>query len=319
MIELVRRLATLAVILTTGATLAALGARLTWFLELFSHFAVQYLVVQVLAAMLCLATGRRAVAVLALVMGVPNLLAVGPYLPGLVAAPAARAAAERPPGRLIAANLLYRQEDPSAMRGFLAGRSADVVVLSEFTPGWLEKLADFGEMYPYTVLRPRRNAWGIAVLSKYPLGPVEDLNLGDDQSSHVRVIVRLPSGPVELYAVHLASPAGPRQAAQRNTQLRELAKIIAAADPGMPRIVAGDFNLTPWSPHFGDLLRDARLTDPRRPFGLHYTWPAWPVPLLWIPIDHCLVSGPLAVTRVAAGSPDGSDHLPLECDFAPTS
>lgn len=319
MIELVRRLAILAVVLTTGATLAALGARFSWFLELFSHFAVQYLVILLIAAMLCLATGQRVPAVLALVMTVPNLLAVGPYLPGLLAASPSAATGERPAGRLIAANLLYRQEDPAAVRGYLAGRSADVLVLSEFTPRWREKLADFGEMYPYAVLRPRWNAWGIAVFSKYPLGKAEDLDLGDDQSSHLRVVVRLPTGPVELYAVHLASPPGPRQAAQRNTQLRELAKIIAAADPAMPRIVAGDFNLSPYSPYFGDLLRDARLTDPRRPFGPHYTWPAWPVPLLWIPIDHCLVSGPLAVTRVAAGSPDGSDHLPLECDFAPTS
>ncbi|MCO1498264.1 hypothetical protein, partial [Limosilactobacillus reuteri] len=71
--------------------------------------------------------------------------------------------------------------------------------------------------------------------------------------------MQLPGGPVEVYAVHLASPPRPSRAAQRNTQLRRLADRIAAADPALPRIVAGDLNITPYSPYFGDLLRDAGL------------------------------------------------------------
>lgn len=316
MIVLLTRLAVITVLATTVATAAALGARANWFLELFAHFPVQYLCLQFMAAVACLVLRRWPWALVALVAAVPNLLAVGPYLPGFAqdAAPMPASIASRPPVRLIAANLLYRQEDATATSAYLSSQSADLVVLSEFTPRWREKLRDLERTYPYFALRPRWNAWGIAVYSRHPLRAIEDLDLGDDMSSHLRVLVQLPDGLVEVYAVHLASPPSRRQAAQRNTQLRRLAGRIAAADPALPRIVAGDFNATPYSPYFQDLLRDAGLTDPRRPFGLHFTWPAWPVPL-WIPIDHCLVAGPLAVTRVATGPRTGSDHLPLECTF----
>jgi len=314
MIVLLARLAAASVIVTTLATVAALGARVGWFLELFAHFPVQYVCLQFLAAGTCLALRRRPWALVALVAAIPNLLAVGPYLPGLFAPPPVTLAVPRAPVRLIAANLLYRQPDATATRAYLAEQSADLLVLSEFTPRWREKLRELERTYPYFALRPRWNAWGIAVYSKHPLRAIEDLDLGDDTSSHLRLLVQLPDGLAEVYAVHLASPPSRRQAAQRNTQLRKLAEHIAAADPALPRIVAGDFNTTPYSPYFQDLLRDAGLTDARRPFGLHVTWPLWPVPI-WIPIDHCLVAGPMTVTRVATGPSVGSDHLPLECTF----
>lgn len=321
MIVLLSHLAVLTVIATTLATAAALGARADWVLELFSHFPVQYLCLQLLSAAACLALRRWPWAVVALVAAVPNLIAVGPYLPGVAMAPATAVAgrpAVRVPVRLVAANLLYRQEDATATLAYLERQSADLLVLSEYTPRWRQKLRVLERTYPYFAIRTRWNPWGIAVFSKHPLHAIEDLDLGDDQSSHLRLLVQLPDGLVEVYAVHLASPPSRRQAAQRNTQLRKLAERIAAADPALPRLVAGDFNTTPYSPYFQDLLRDAGLRDGRRPFGLHFTWPAWPVPL-WIPIDHCLAGGTLDVTRVAAGPRIGSDHLPLECTFTLSS
>jgi len=319
MIVLLTRLAVLTVVATTLATAAALGARAGWLPELFSHFPVQYLCLQFMAAAACLALRLWPWALVALVAAVPNLLVVGPYLPGWTSAPATVLAGTAPvPVRLVAANLLYRQEDATATRAYLARQRADLLVLSEFTPRWREKLRELERVYPYFALRPRWNAWGIAVYSQHPLRAIEDLDLGDGTSSHLRLLVQLPDGLAEVYAVHLASPPSRRQAAQRNTQLRKLAERISAADPALPRIVAGDLNTTPYSPYFEDLLRDADLSDGRRPFGLHATWPTWPVPL-WIPIDHCLVGGPLTVTRVATGPPIGSDHLPLECTFTLSS
>jgi endonuclease/exonuclease/phosphatase (EEP) superfamily protein YafD len=307
------RLSILAVGATTLATVAALGARLNWFLELFSHFALQYLVLLVLAGGLCVALRLWRWAVLAVLVAVPNFLAVAPYLPGLFRGPAAAVATDDV--SLVALNLLYLQEDPVATRAYLGRQSPDLLILSEFTPRWREKLQILERRYPYFALRTRLNPWGIALYSKYPLEAIEDLDLGDDRSSHLRVLVKLPGGLAEVYAVHLASPPSPRLAHQRNVQLRKLGARITAADPDLPKIVAGDFNTTPYSPYFQDLLRDSGLRDGRRPFGLHVTWPAWPAPV-WIPIDHCLVSGNVTVTRVATGTATGSDHLPLECRFA---
>ncbi len=313
-----RHLAILAVVLTTVATVASLAARAHWLLELFVHFPVQYLVLQIVAAGLCLSLRQWAWAVVALVAAVPNAVAVTPYLPGLLHAPdtvLATGPALPRTIRLVAANLLYRQEDATTARAYLAQQSADILVLSEYTPRWREKLHSLETTYPQFAIRTRWNPWGIAVFSKFPFRVVEDLDLGDDRSSNLRIVIDLPDGPVELYAVHLASPPGPHQAAQRNTQMRRLAARIAAADPAMPKVVAGDFNSTPFSPYFADLLRDAGLKDAGRPFGLQVTWPAAPVPV-WIPIDHCLARGGVNVTRVAVGPAIGSDHWPLECSFS---
>jgi len=311
-VRLLSRLAILAVILVTLATCAALGARLNWFLELFTHFAVQYLVLLALAALLCLAFRLWPWAVLAMVAAIPNVLAVAPYVPGLVAPPAN---AVTMPVSLIAMNLLYRRQDTAATRAYLEQRSPDVLILSEITRRWRDQLRDLEGSYPYVAIRTRENPWGIALYSKYPLREIEDLDLGDDRSTHLRVLVELPGGLAEIYAVHLTSPPRSSRARQRNTQLRLLAGRIADADPALPKIVAGDFNSTPFSPYFQDLLRDAGLRDGRRPFGLQVTWPMWPIPL-WIPIDHCLFSQNVVVARVTTGPSTGSDHLPVECSFA---
>jgi endonuclease/exonuclease/phosphatase (EEP) superfamily protein YafD len=308
------RLAILVIVATTLTTLGSLGARAGWLLELLSHFPVQYLVAQVIAAAICFGLRLWPWAGLALLAAVPNVVAIAPYLPGLIAARASPVAGNASVN-LVALNLLYTQEDPTRARAFLLKQSADIVVLSEFTPRWRKKLAVLEQTYPYFALRDRWNQWGIAVYSKYPFQDVEDLDLGDDQSSHLRILLQLPGGRAEVYAVHLASPPSQRRAAQRNTQLRRLAARIAAADTVLPKIVVGDFNSTPFSPFFRDLLRDTGLMDARRSFGWHYTWPALPVPV-WIAIDHCLVSTNVVVNRVAAGPPIGSDHLPLECAFS---
>ncbi len=320
-VRLYSQLVVLAVISATLVTVAALGARGNWVLELFSHFPVQYLVVLSLAAALCVGLQRWRWAALALLAAIPNLLVISPYLPGLVNRPVTAVAgttATRATVKLIAANLHYTLEDPAATRAFLAEQSADLLVLSEFTPRWRQKLRDLERLYPHFALRARWNAWGIAVYSKYPMQAVENLDLGDEVSSHLRVVVELPDGLAEVYAVHLASPSRPAQARQRNTQLRRLAERLSAADPALPKIVAGDFNITPYSPYFRDLLRDTGLRDGGLPFGLSATWPAWLVPA-WIPIDHCLFSGTVLVRNVAVGPRIGSDHLPLVCEFALSS
>lgn len=312
--------AIVAIVATTVATVAALGARSSWLFELFAHFPLQYLGMLFLSGGICCALKRWRWVVVAAVGAVPNVLVVGPYLPGLFTASAAAGVRTDSTSQvsLVALNLRYTLDDGGSTRAYLEDQSADILVLSEVTPRWREKLVELEGRYAYSAIRPRWNAWGIALYSKFPLHDVEDLDLGDNRSSHLRVKVELPAGPVVLYAVHLASPPSRDQSQQRNTQLHQLAQRIARDDPGMPVLVAGDLNITPYSPYFRDLLRDAGLTDARLPFGPHITWPTWPLPV-WIPIDHCLVSSHVVVTRVAIGSSTGSDHFPLECRFSPAS
>ncbi|MCE7901722.1 MAG: endonuclease/exonuclease/phosphatase family protein [Gammaproteobacteria bacterium PRO9] len=314
-------LAVFVIVATGAATVAALLARANWFLDLFSNFPVQYAVLLALSAVVCLALHQWGWAALAVLALVPNVIAIASYLPGLVRSPPPVAQPTGParPILLVSLNLQYSREDATATRAWLEQRSADILVLSELTPRWHEKLPDLERLYPHAVIRPRWDPWGLAVYSRYPLVAVEDLDLGDDQSAHLRVVVRLPTGLLEVYGVHLASPPTPRDAARRDRQFARLVDRIRAADPALPKVVVGDLNATPWTPSFRDFLRNTGLVDARRPFGLQVTWPfrpsLWSVPFR-IPIDHCLASPGLDVTAVDTGPAVGSDHLPLECWIA---
>ena len=79
-------------------------------------------------------------------------------------------------------------------------------------------------------------------------------------------------------------------------------------------VVAGDFNATPWSPHFQDVLSQSDLQDTGAGRGIQNTWYRFPVLFLGLPIDHILTRG-VAVLQRQIGPPIGSAHRPLVLDF----
>ncbi|MCB0060965.1 MAG: endonuclease/exonuclease/phosphatase family protein [Caldilineaceae bacterium] len=82
-----------------------------------------------------------------------------------------------------------------------------------------------------------------------------------------------------------------------------------------PLIVAGDFNVTPWSPRFQRLLREARLKNSMRGFGMQNSWPSvLPLPL-GIPIDHALHSPSLTTLDRKTVRVAGTDHAMLVVTF----
>ena len=115
-------------------------------------------------------------------------------------------------------------------------------------------------------------------------------------------------------SVHPASPTvtDPAQSRQRNHSLNHIGRTID--DRSRPVIVAGDFNTTPWSPHFRDLLAASGLRNAAQGQGWIATWPwaFWPAR---IPIDHVLARGPIAVEDLRRGPSIGSDHYPVIADL----
>jgi endonuclease/exonuclease/phosphatase (EEP) superfamily protein YafD len=108
------------------------------------------------------------------------------------------------------------------------------------------------------------------------------------------------------------SPTRPGDSRRRNRELDHLATTVSAWD--RPAIVTGDFNTTPWSPHFRDLVAAGGLRDAALGHGYIATWPTWFWPAR-IPIDHVLLKGPLAVAALRRGPAAGSDHFPLIADL----
>jgi len=97
-------------------------------------------------------------------------------------------------------------------------------------------------------------------------------------------------------------------AAERHRQLEALATL--AAERKEPTAICGDFNLTPYSPDFKVFARRSGMRDARAGHGPGITWPT-SLPILGIPIDHCLVSPEIGVARFRRLPPFGSDHYPI--------
>lgn len=312
--------ARLAAVLTLVATVLALLAPHWWGFELFSHFPVHYLAGQGFAMLVFLAYRHprvhRGWTFLVLVAAVPNVLTVSPYLPGLFRDASADGNGPRDPVTLVAANILYTASESGPVLDYVARRDPDLLILSEYTPRRARSLADLDRRYPHALVLPRPGAWGMALYSRHPLREAEAVDLDGGEAVNIRAVVELSRGPVELWALHLASPTGPARAALRNQQLARLARRLAVPAPeGMPRILAGDLNTTAFSPAFRDFLRSTGLRDARQPFGLQVTWPAAPVPL-WIAIDQVLTDAGITVHRLGSGPGIGSDHLPVEVVFS---
>jgi endonuclease/exonuclease/phosphatase (EEP) superfamily protein YafD len=72
-----------------------------------------------------------------------------------------------------------------------------------------------------------------------------------------------------------------------------------------------------WSPYYRKLVRDSGLRNARKGFGIIPTWPCG-IPMMSIPLDHCLTSPSLQVNAIKRGKQVGSDHFPIIVDLAVT-
>ena len=278
------RLFVVCVVLVVAMNLVPLGARLYWILELTTHFRVQYLAVT--ALVLAVAALRRrwdAVAVLA-AAGTVSALPVVPYLPRALG-PEAAAAPATAPLKVLSVNVSYRQFLERRLLEIVREADPDIVVVQELTPHAERVLADLDKLFPHYRKFPADRQYGIGLWSRHELESGETIALGRLPAIEARV--RGPSGSFTVIGVHLSAPVTRRRAAARNQQLAELAARSNGVDE--PLIVAGDFNITPYSPYYTDWLEATGLTDSRRGRTLSPSWPTM-LRLIGIPIDHVAVN-----------------------------
>ncbi len=267
--------------LVVTASLLPLGARLWWVLDLTTHFRLQYLAL--IAPLLALTAARRLwrPAVALLCAGAFTLVPVLPYVPQ----PAEPVAIGPPPMTIAAINVSFRQFSPRRLLQIIADASPDVLLLVEFTPHAAEVLKKLDDSYAYQLKLPAEGPYGIALYSRFELASAAPFSLGSVPA--VQALVRGPNGAFTFVGVHLSAPTSPRRATQRTGELKLLAEHRATI--AGPLVVAGDFNLTPYSPYYQDWIASSGLTDTRRHRTLSVSWPAV-LPILGIPIDHVAVS-----------------------------
>lgn len=110
------------------------------------------------------------------------------------------------------------------------------------------------------------------------------------------------SSSTAMVFLHAYLPLSARGMAQRDALLNAVTEDVVTHDEF---VIAGDFNLAPWTPTF-HRLPGKRAGDPR----IGFTWDATR-PWLAIPIDHILISSQMALSDAGTLSPNGPDHLPV--------
>ncbi|MEK1905229.1 MAG: endonuclease/exonuclease/phosphatase family protein [Pseudomonas sp.] len=272
--------------------LADHSQHLAWLFDLASHW--QWLHVALLLICLALLARRRPRWLLLLPLAVLPWLSVAPSLPPQ----AGDASLDL---QLVTANL-QQSDDAKALRAWLDAQPADLVLLQEVTPKLAQQLSRWPD-YPHRVLAPDNSPFGLALLSRLPL---EDTRVRHDSDAIPSIEARLHSGgqTVALTLVHPMPPLSPYWHHQRNLGLQLLLQRNAAG--GLPGLLAGDLNASPWS----QATRKLDTLGWYRANDLHATWPAWGQGWLGIAIDQVLVRGPWRVVTQNLGPDLGADHLP---------
>ena len=256
---------------------------------------------------------RRALAVVAGASAAAHMLWLAPEM--RPARPRPVDAGDGPRLRVFSANLFLVNPDMEGIGGELRATRPDVVVLQEvsfITLGGLEA-AGILDDYPHRMVDPRADAFGTAVLSRFPLVDSESRLVAGLPLA--RTTVSVAGRRVHLYNAHPPAPMRGR-ASTWNAQLAELRRLVAAESGA--RMVVGDLNATSGHRPFRDLL-SAGLRDAHVESGRWWAT-TWPRDRRWLPplarLDHVLVSPELAVLDAREGTGRGSDHRPIVVDLA---
>jgi len=283
-----------------------------WFFELFCHFRLQ-IAVFLLPACLIFIWFRRAVWIgmtgLALMVLLYDIS--GYWMPPPRAQIDEKSST---PLSLITYNIQTRNDNYQEVLDYLREKDADIVCVQEVDSRRARQLGKLSTTYPFKIGEPRRDNCGIILLSKIPWEHAEIIYEGGAGLPSVAAVFSgAGKSSLLVLGTHPLPPIGARNANLRNRHLHGIGEFIKK-HPATHKILIGDLNLTPFSPYFGQLLKQTELRDASRGFGLKPTW-LRNIPWFAIPIDHVLISDNIDVKSHAVDPSMGSDHHPVRVDL----
>jgi len=235
------------------------------------------------------------VASIGVVQAVPATARAGPHL------------------RVLTANVRYTNPTPERLAQELLAADADIVLLQEVTPHWIEVFgaAGFASRYPYSARRIQLDAGGQAVFSRLPLERVQVTVQAYWPT--IQASVDFHGTRITFVDVHAKGPSqGMRRHDASVDRLIDLTRSLPE-----PRVVAGDFNASPYNRtvhRITDLGLDS--AHERRGRGLAATWPNGKRPFTPVQLDHVFVDDTIAVLDIRELAGTGSDHKPVVTDLA---
>lgn len=214
----------------------------------------------------------------------------------------------RPPLKCLQLNVLSKNTSYDLVAALVKKYDPDVIALEEMTAVWCQELKTRLKDHPYALLKPRPDNFGAAIFSKTPLDKGDSQVYSQAGLPTLLASVEYEAQPVTIVCTHPLAPASQQNFLYQNEQLKNMAQ----ARPGWGKsvVLMGDLNTNSWAQKFNDFLKEADLRDSRTSFGVQASWP-YPLPVLLIPLDHCLHSPDLETLHRQVCQPVGSDHYPV--------
>ncbi|SRR6056297_405312 len=184
-------------------------------------------------------------------------------------------------------NLLFENDQVAALAADIRAADPDIVTLQEVTSRNASLLRELRAEYPHQASCALVRWARVAILSRWPV----DGEICIEKQGLVGINVESPQGAFWAVSLHAYWPWPHDQAAQMDTLLPVLAELEG------PVVIAGDFNMVPWS-HV--LRRLSATTQTHRAGPLFSTLSKLGAPL---PIDHVFAPmGGAATARPLLGS-----------------
>lgn len=287
----------------------SLLARLGWLFDLGNHFVIQYLIGALILTPLLLCLGQKRLALVVFIIGIGSGAEIYQYHHRYYQAPTP--AYETDKTITVAQyNRLAAHFKHTTVTEWLRNNSFDIVVLQEANPSLSKEVYQLRDIYPYQLHEPRNHAFGMVLLSRHKFLEAEKVEVSGTFFFKI-TFEKYAANPVTLYALHAMVPIS----AIRDIQLKETSQQIANDNPERA-IFLGDWNITPFSPHFKGILRITGLQHHDTSLYPVVTWPTtFMLPILQIPIDQILFSPGLKLMAKERGPAMGSDHYPLIARF----
>ena len=200
---------------------------------------------------------------------------------------------------------------------YLRQTESDLLLIQEVTPAIAEQFAAQLPGYTAVLVEALWNTHGSAALLRneaaLTMTAAELLYLPPSSVRpllHVKGVVA--GQTVSFLSLHTTRPRNAGTVAGQAAELAAVAQWSKQQPDAL--VIIGDFNVTPWTRPFQQLLTNGGLNAVRpRPYS--GTYPAGLPSALRLPIDHAVFSDDIVITDYQVDAAVGGDHRPLTIKF----
>jgi len=213
--------------------------------------------------------------------------------------------------KIFAANVLQDNQEYERLLAQIEQMDPDIIFLLETNKAWEDNCSRLKRSYPYHLLEPLENTYGLLLYSRFQLENARVNYLVKNDVPSIEGLVVLPSGKkVQLWGLHPEPPV-PGESLYATAKDKELMKVaLLARDSALPCIVMGDLNDVAWS-HTTELFRKtSRMLDPRRGRGFYNTFSSRHF-FVRFPLDYIFCSKEFGLISMKKMPENGSDHFAM--------